>query len=117
MEEQDITNGCTNPKTFELLARLQASPHAIGWMVFPQEEDEVEIVSVTFQHYLQIMTVDFNSETGVGVVIVHDPDNLDDIESGTSIGCITVDKFEALLQSLPHIDYYMEEEGLSETLH
>lgn len=116
MINHEIANGCTDPKTFDLLERLTKSPHVVSWTMFPDEDNDCEVVSVTFLHYVEEITIDFNSETELGEVLIPKEGDAN-FENATVFGVITVEKFEELLGKLPHIIQYLEDEGIEETLH
>lgn len=117
----DFQNNCENPKTFELYDKFKDNPHVIGMMMYQSEEDnlESELVEITFKHYIDIITVVFNSSTNIGEVMLHVMgDNIDGVEDETEyVGVITVSKLEALLKSIPHISNFMEDVNESGVLH
>ena len=115
MIEQQQEEVCTEEETFELFKLFESNPHVVSLIMYPDQDEE--FVAVTFQHYTEIITVVFNVTTQVGLVKVYAPDENNLLSNGVEVGCITVEKLLHLLDKLPHIFNYMEDEGLSETVH
>ena len=121
----ELQNGCVNPKTLLVYNKFIHSPHCVGGFMYPSEEDapEKEVVEITFTHYMDLITVVFNIETGVGEVMLHVIDEESEEAQGGEFGrleycgLITVDRLVELLGKIPHIRNFMEDEKGGDTLH
>ena len=116
---KEFFNDCTNSKTLELYNKFIHSPHCIGGMMYPAEEDapESEIVEITFKHYMDIITVVFKAETQVDEVMLHVIGNTEEEDDMQYCGLVTVSRLVDLLESLPHIRDFMESEFEGGLLH
>lgn len=110
-----LVNGCTKQETLELMELLQDVPFCHTWQMSKCDECGDEFVYVGFDHYQESYTAKFNSVTHAGELFLEF--KLDDDWFHDYYGIITVANLVKLLNSLPHISKYLEDEDISNTLH
>ena len=110
----EYENGCCEEETLKLYSRFHDNPHVHTIEMFVEEEFEIECVSVGFLHYSEDFMVHFNVETQVGEVWIAGEG--EDMFGYSPYGMITVEKLGELLEELPHIKGFMEN-NVSQTLH
>jgi hypothetical protein len=103
----EFSNGCTNPKTLEIMGKFYDNPHCGTWMMTKREDHEEVIVG--FTHYADYMTVYFNVDTEVGELFIDFPKELQEkFGQMDYYGEVTVDKLVGLLEEIPHIASILE---------
>ena len=135
-----LQNGCEDQRTLDLYNKFIYSPHCITGVMYPVYDDEgvitEEVVEITFNHYIEVITVVFKVDTdegeSLGEVFLHEVDtigkegDLDGSEELTEdgvqeammhCGVITESRLVELLKSLPHIRNFMEDEVGDGVLH
>jgi hypothetical protein len=106
--ETEFYNGCEKQETLDLMNMFYDNPHCGSFMMSKCDECGDEYVYIGFTHYADEFDVKFNSETKVGELYINY--KVEDKWETDYYGVITVDKLLTLLNKLPHITDFMEDE-------